>query len=222
MPSNDISEPFTKALLYYIEHIQLDLRYSRCDLLRHTIDPICALMNGFITKKHNGNFEGNHEKYKKNYYITREADKEKEKLAEEIAVVKAKKITESEKKEEINNLNKKYQLHMEHVIPIKAIEHELISKKDDFIQPEHRRKLLVRLMELSKPCLVTMREKKLLDTKELKCTKDYLATPWERYVKAGVCLPIEENKEIPSNITSVNPSLPKSYLEIESLPDTLE
>lgn len=214
MTNNDFKLQFTKALLYYIERIQLDLNYDRCDLLRHTIDPLCALANGFITEKDGGNLEGNHEKYKKNCYITHKAAEEKEELAKHIKAIKAENTPLQEKKEKIYLLNKKHKLHMEHVIPIKAIEYELISNKTELIQPENRKKLLNRLLALSIPCLVAMAEKSLLDKKEFRSKNKYLtndltndySTPWGRYVEAKVCPPIKDDEALPSNIKNIKRS----------------
>ncbi|WP_300337199.1 hypothetical protein [Accumulibacter sp.] len=133
---------FVEALQYYIKHLQVELRHNRADLLRHLVDPLCALVNGFIVRcKGTQRYEGKHREFKTNMFSTIE-------------------------------LPTKEATYMEHVVPLRAIEEYLLEKRKTYAQANQRKSLLELIQHLVVPCVVSKEHRDRLDSKHRKTMPD--------------------------------------------------
>lgn len=163
---------FVKSINYYIDHLQIELNHDRLDLIRHILDPLCALANGFVVDCQCGTrYEGNHKKFKTNSFASPDANKPSQ--------------------------NKK--IILEHVIPLAEVEAIILaeSAREKYKTPEGRKKLLHRVVELIIPCAITEPENNKLNTLGYKNTmpKDAVLKKnyWARYNEADI-KPIILNK----------------------------
>jgi|JI8StandDraft_1071087.scaffolds.fasta_scaffold304306_2 hypothetical protein len=114
---------FVAGLNYYIDHIQIELRHNCADVLRHLVDPLCALASGFIVICHGTpRYEGNHKEFK-TYMFSAVASQTDEKTW------------------------------MEHAVPLLVIEKYLLQEGESYSEPAQRKELLALIQHLVVPCV---------------------------------------------------------------------
>jgi hypothetical protein len=155
---------FIAGLNYYIDHIQIELRHNRADMLRPLVDPLCALASGFIVKcQGTPRYEGNHSKFK-THMFSAVASQTDEKTR------------------------------MEHAVPLLVIEKCLLNERKSYDEPIQRKKLLGLIQHLVLPCVVNDEQNNKLNTEHQRTMPtgwndalDWVEwNVWARYVKAGI------------------------------------
>lgn len=125
---------FIAGLNYYIDHIQIELRHNRADVLRHLVDPLCALASGFIvTCRGTPRYEGNHSQFK-THMFSAVASQTDEKTW------------------------------MDHAVPLLVIEKWLLHERESYAAPSQRKKLLRLIQHLVLPCVVNEEQNDKLNT----------------------------------------------------------
>lgn len=154
---------YCSAMCYYLNHIKHELFFYRADNLRHFVDPIGALMSGYITDKRNGKYSGNYSEFKQSCFVSRNALAGKWSTKE---------------------------IHKEHVVPIKVIGEVLLKKRNQSSVPLTCNEILEVLKYLLIPCLVTQDEKILLKQYDDKMPPgwSYGNDPWMRYQDPKISL----------------------------------
>lgn len=155
---------FADALKYYIDHIQIELSHNRADLLRHLVDPLCALSSGFIVRcQGTPRYEGNHSRFKTSMFDTIESRTEEKS-------------------------------HMEHVVPLLVIEEYLLTNRTSYVEPTQRKDLLALIQHLVVPCVVSKKQNVVLNEAHRKTMpKNWNNAPnwlawdiWARYKHAEI------------------------------------
>lgn len=151
-------EKIKDALTYYLWHLRLDLKMGRMEFLRDNADKICAMVNGYTTKKGRGTAD--YEKYKLSCYASKKA----------INALKAGKWSPKGKA-----------LRQEHVIPLNIVGEILIKEK---VINMSDCKLISRLLDLVIPCVITEKEDKELEKNKMPPDWDH-RDAWARYKAMG-------------------------------------
>lgn len=155
MTKKKTEDQFAAALKYYLAHLKVDLEQKRMELRRHYMDPLCAMLNGYVTygQHHLG---GDHNKYKRSCYASLSA----------IAELNEKRIEETT---------------MEHVVPLNVVGEILLKKLEKTKGCISDRKLLNQLNLLVIPCVITKKENERLNGEYKKNMPSEWTCVWARY-----------------------------------------
>lgn len=146
---------YCDALCYYLEHLNVDLAHNRMELLRDYADPLCAMVNGYVSGK--DKVTGDHNKYKTSCFASKSA----------LVILQ-------NKKWKTRGAN----LRLEHAIPITEIGKIILSKKQQLTTSVQVLNLLNKLLI---PCVITKNESEVLDRYFKNSMPKNSTKSWDRY-----------------------------------------